>query len=288
MKVYRVMPDSFCLENCSSQNSRSIFEDIYYKMGYVSFGENPVRHSYNTIFKKLSIEERNYGKYFFLFLEDALQKGEILLSAFHNIYPVNRFLIVEYDMPDDLVLKYLGSGDYSRSSYKDLVAECFIPKSDLENDSIPSLEILDDKKLYGLNRAFTDSLRGTSYTEGAAHFMAEYYKELYGVSDLQGLFNNLDVLRSNFAGNYIYDSYMRTQISTIKSPFITGKVIGIDTRIDNLGQVTESLEPWGKRFDSLREQEKFKNELIYYASQDTEVASSKARSLLKKKKYIKK
>ena len=120
MKIYRVVPDSFATGERLNANDKVGSEDIYYKMGYTPFSEKIGRHNFNT----LNCENKQ-GKYFYLFAEDAIQEGSNLINVYHRL-GVDTFSVIEYDMPEDIIMKNIGYGDYTHDIMPLYLIESFI------------------------------------------------------------------------------------------------------------------------------------------------------------------
>lgn len=283
MKVYRTVPDSFYMKNISNGNDKRIFEDIYYRMGYISFNQY-IKHSYNNIYKKLSDQEK-CGKYFFLFLEDAIWNGLSLLSSYHDIHDNTTFMVLEYEVPDDLVLKHIGYGDYTRDILPNKVMECFITKDDIDNNNSSSTNISTEEKENGLIRAFENSLKNMGDNVWNLYSQYVFYQEFFNVDDLSEIINNPNMLVEKLIDLPFYDAYMNKSSQIIKTPFITGKLIYVNYS-DDYNQLVEKLEPRNKRFDNFNDQKQFKNRLLYYSSEDTEEAKEEIKTLLKERKYM--
>lgn len=283
MKVYRVMPDSFYVENYLNESKKTSFEDIYYKMGYVLFSDQTI-HSYNSIYRKLSEDEKKHGKYFFLFIEDAISNGLFLLKAMHALN-VNTFLITEYDVEDDLVLKHVGYGDYSRGIFKHDCMECFITKEDMDGLNISSKIILPEERESEIFAAFDNSIKTIADYGDAAPWAFEFYKNYFGVDDLSTILEDKNELRQKLVNSALYDSFMNTEHNLIKSPFITGKTWRIN-EFDNLKAIIQCEEPYGNRFTDSDEQYYFKKQLQNYSNLDGDEAKEKVKSLLKDKNYM--
>lgn len=285
MKVYRVVPDSFFMLDILKkfENDYRTFEDIYYKMGYISFGQN-TKHSYNNIYKKLSNQER-CGKYFFLFIEDAVWNGLSLLNSFHGIEKNHTFIILEYEIPDDLVLKHIGYGDYARDCFQNYVMECFVTKNDMINNKMSSINISTKEKENGLVYALENSLNAIDGYADAAYFENEFYKKFFNVDNLSEIIHEPNLLIKRLINIPFYKTYMNSQI--FQTSFITGNLIYVNDFVDNYHQLIEKIEPRDKRFENVNDQVYFKKELMYYSSQDTEDAKESIKTLLKERYYMK-
>lgn len=284
MKVYRAVPDSFFMLNILKkfENDQRTFEDVYYKMGYISFGQN-TKHSYNNIYRNLSDQER-CGKYFFLFIEDAVLNGLSILNSFHGIEQNYTFIILEYEIPDDLVLKHIGYGDYTRDCFQNYVMECFVTKNDMINNKM-SINISAEEKERGLVSAFENSLNAIDEYADAAYFENEFYKKFFNVNNLSKIIHEPNLLIKRLINSPFYETYINSQI--IQSSFITGNSIYVNDFVDDYHQLIEKLEPIDNRFDNVNDQDYFKKELMYYSSQDTEEAKESIKTLLKERYYMK-
>lgn len=140
MKVYRVIPNSFV--NGTNQKNFGIYcndflgaEDIYYKLGYISF-VNKVGVANN----EWTNDESKHGKYFFLFLEDAIFEALLFMQHHHGLEG-NAYNIVVYDVPIDIILDNIRRGLYS--VYR---TQSFIPMK-FFNNPINCNELTQEEKL---------------------------------------------------------------------------------------------------------------------------------------------
>lgn len=84
------------------------------------------------------------GKYFSLFPEDAIVEGNNLIGNFHRLR-ANNFYIVEYDVPEELVLKSIG--DYTTGIMTCYIMETYIQKTDLIGEITSTEKITNNKKI---------------------------------------------------------------------------------------------------------------------------------------------
>ena len=97
-------------------------------------------HEFNSLADDLSEE----GKYFYLFAEDAIIQGNDLLGKYHRL-TIDTFLVVEYDIPKEIILKNIGYGDYTEGINPLYLIESYIERSDLGNKKTTTYAIPDEK-----------------------------------------------------------------------------------------------------------------------------------------------
>ena len=282
MKVYRAIPDVFYTDNYLKEDRKSTFEDIYYGMGYIPFNE--LHHSYNNIYKNLSSEEKKAGKYFFLFAEDAIWNGLFLLKSFHNAH-LSTFKVVEYDVPDELVLKHIGSGDYKKDAFENRCMECFLTKDDIEGEHILTTELSEEEKHLGIFNAFQNSLKSIVDYDHQVYFETEFYKDYFNCCDLSSLVNNADKLEKGLVNSPLYTKFMNSEISIVKTPIITGKIFRVN-EFDDWSDLAKPFRSIGERFENYNDQERFKRQLIYFSGSDDQESKEKVKTLLKEKQYM--
>lgn len=286
MKVYRAIPDTFYTENYLGnylgEKKKSIFEDIYYSMGYTAFNE--LNHNYNTIHKNLSDDEKTAGKYFFLFAEDAIWNGMFLLKAFHEAN-LHTFMIVEYDVLDELVLKHIGSGDYKKDVFENRCMECFLTKDDIEGSHIFTSEVSEEEKHSGIFNAFQNSLNSIISYDDATPFEEEFYRDYFNVDNLASLISDPEKLEKGLVNSPLYTEFMNLEIPIVKTPLITGKVFRVN-EFDEWDELAEPFELIGERFKDYSEQRRFKRQLIGLSSSDNPENKEKIKTLLKEKQYM--
>lgn len=154
MKIYRVITNTFTTARVRLGLTPTALEDIYYDMGYISLLGNASFHKCNNIYENISGD----GKYFFLFPEDAILIGNQLLKIYHGLFYIDTFLVVEYDVPNELILKNIGYGDYS-NYWSRKILETFIEKEDLGNKIITTDSIGIERKTQSFINRFSDSIQ---------------------------------------------------------------------------------------------------------------------------------
>lgn len=285
MKLYRAVPNSFYMKDIlkGTKNDRHIFEDVYYRMGYIPIRQH-INHNYNTIYRKLNDQEK-CGKYFFLFLEDAIWNGLSLLQSFHNIHGSITFIILEYEVPDDLVLKHIGNGSYTSDAFPNLIMECFITKDDIYGNKSSSINISNEEKENGLIKAFENGLKSIEGNKYELYSQYLFDQQFFNIDDLSEVINNPNMAVKKLINSPLYNDYMNKNNEIIKTPFITGKLTYVYYS-DDYDQLVEKLEPLNKRFNDFDDQYQFKNELLHYSSIDSDDAKEKVKKLLKERHYM--
>lgn len=286
MKIYRVMPFDIQRYTRFTENGYINVEDIYYNAGYISFRNKDIHHTNNNIYREIPKEEYNDGKYFFLFIEDAITKGHIL-NRFHNTR-YNHFFIAEYNIPEDLILKYIGYGDYTFDIIKDYALECFIKKSDFLGQIEKSNELDENFKI----DALISSLNQLLINDLCFKFDNDFYTKLFKVEDLASVINNEEAIKRVLLNCSYYNSFLQTSVDLIKTPYITGKIIAVNDRqlfreYKGRWNSSEYFKQFGLDADFSEKQKDFKNDLLSYAGlYNKEKDSDKIKSLLKERKYI--
>ena len=284
MKIYRVVPSSFLTNQKLDSTELTGVEDIYYKMGYSSFVGKRGFHAFNTMCDSIDKE----GKYFYLFPEDAIMEGNNLIGNFHKLR-ANNFFVVEYDVPEELILKNIGYGDYTIDIMPWYIMETYISKTDLIGD-ITSTEVISlDKKTEYLVDGMNESLKIIKEFKDLEEIM--YYNEvlglpLFSISSLDSIINDKEKIKEILLDSNLYSSFLNENGQLIKTPYITGKIIPV-----NIGYISHEFRGWKNateyfqsmdiRYDLSKEQNDFKEELIK-SSQDKSIV----KSLLKERKYI--
>lgn len=284
MKIYRVIPDTFLTGSRLSSRELTGIEDIYYRMGYTSFLGRYGFHEFNNISEKITEE----GKYFYLFLEDAILEGHQLIGGYHHLR-MDTFSLVEYDVPEDLILNKLGYGDYTFDITPKFLLETFIQKSDL-GESISNTNLSNEEKEVGLLKSFQESLRSLQEVRFSSLSDMFYYKELFCNDKLEDVVDNQERLKDLLVSSSLYRLFLQEKGDIVKSPYITGKIIPVNLRYlertyGNWNKVSEYFQDEGFQCDFSEEQEEFKKELLSQVRQK-EVDSEKVKTLLKSKSYI--
>ncbi len=139
MLVYRVVPGYWGTRISSGWLGGSS-EDAFYDLGYINIPKGSSYFKINNAYT--SVNNFNYSeecKSFFLFPWDALLYSKYIgfnLSSYSNL----EISILEYDIPNDILIKYLGFGYYGNL----LVPEFSIPLSAL-NDNNPIIKEYDEE-----------------------------------------------------------------------------------------------------------------------------------------------
>lgn len=285
MKIYRVVPDSFATN--SRLKSEQLFgvEDIYYKMGYTSFLGKRGYHEFNTLVKRITEE----GKYFYLFAEDAIQQGFYLISSYHGLR-MDTCLVVEYDVPEDIILKKIGYGDYAEDIISLYVVESYIGKSDLGNKVITTNEINNETKIENLVESLNNSLKRMQEYKFSAFADTRFYTDYFDVTALKSIIDDKEKIKMGILNSSFYNAFMNEHGDLINCPYITGRIFPLNMEyiskdLGNWNKVAEYYQSIGLRCEFSSEQNDFKDELLYQI--DTpEQDKEKIKRLLKEKKYI--
>lgn len=279
MKVYRVVPNCFFTGKKLDNSGKISLESLYYKMGYTSFSSKVKRDDYN------SLNCKNYqGKFFYLFAEDAVFEGSSLINGYHRLR-ANICSILEYDIPEDMIIKHIGYGDYTYDIMPLFLIETFLEKDDF-GSVILSNEIAEDKKLKCLVETLKDSLRIAEEYDSFED--KNYYKDLFQGFNLSSLTDE-EIMHVLLSKGF-YSTFSNQQCELISSPFITGRIIPLSMvflsdKLGNFNEISEYYQKLGIRYEFSKEHQNFKKELlntIRYDSSDKE----NIKRLLKEKKYI--
>lgn len=261
MKVYRVIPDTFLVDGRVEEIPPKATEGIFYKMGYTSLS-NTVMHTTNTIYKDLN---QKIGKYFYLFFEDAVRIGYTFLKNCHHHF-LTTFLILEYDIPLEIILKHFGYGTYTSTK---VLLETFIQKEDFGSKIITTKDLKHNEKKNTITKEFLISMRNI------LEFGYDYSEE-----DFDFYFNQLNILCFNefktflhseekveiFLKDYRFNFNNTIDREIIKSPYITNRVIRInpDYLYNEVGlpNLTKYFEIKGYKFNINKEQEELKKTII--------------------------
>ena len=197
MKLYRVLPDILY----NSRESRGS-ETIFNQGGYAMYDLRVYKNNYNgenSIYKGL----KEASMYFYLFPEDAIKFGT-------QIFYGNAFRLVEYDIPEELIIENAGIGIYGSDCFGigPIAAETAVAYSKLGDKVICPGDLDEETK----RKMILDS-----------------YKETIS---LQKFFFDNDILSDldEYVESYEYrDAYRHirdNKISLVKSPFLTGNMWG--------------------------------------------------------------
>lgn len=280
MKIYRVMPDSFSVNGYLNEAERFAAEYIYYKMGYFYLSKN-VNHRYNSIGEDLTDEDRKSGRYFFLFLDDTICNGYFLLNSFHNLN-INSFLIAEYEVPSDLVLKHIGYGNYANSSFANNCLECYITENDIKGIKLSSDEIFTSEKEEGLFRAFQDSLSLIASEGRERRRDFEFYRDLFGTEDLNLVLEDKDKLRQVLNDSPFFETFMNSNYSLVKTPFLTGRIISVN-KYDDWYSLARKYD---RSFEDDNDKEIFKRKIMTYCKYNDKEGKEKIKTLFSERKII--
>ena len=238
MKVYRLIPDSFTIcKNCVitglSENETICTEDIYYNMGYLTLSDKKYLYS-NTAIKML-FDAKNgdldkMGKYFYIFPEDAVIYGRYLLTGF-NKFHVEGDRLVEYDIPDELIMKYYGYGTYEGD---DDAAECYITEDNFEGEVISSNEVSIEDKRKSLIKTLKQTLNSLIEFKDKDYFYYSddwetyiYFSDFFNVKELSEIINDDGKLEEKLFNSAFYESFVKKEIAMVKTSYITNKSLSL-------------------------------------------------------------
>lgn len=225
MKIYRAIPESF-LTKRKYENNYYGLENVYNENGYVSFSDND-NHVYNDYYATLDSAERKSGRYFFLFPEEAITKGFELLSSYHNfIFPY--FLISEYDIPIDTIIKHIGTGRYGENEEINKCLECYIEKDDFTGDKFNTLNLSKEERLnFFVNSINNVTKRILDYPEEIRDSKAiDSFIEKMG-GNLDKIVDNKEKIKEIILNNYsVSDNKVDREL--IKTDYLTSKIIPVN------------------------------------------------------------
>lgn len=282
MKVYRVIPDEFVTNRKLEQKSLHGLEEIYYQAGYSSFLGKMGCHDFNNLAKDIKDE----GKYFFLFAEDAILEANDLIGGYHRLR-MDTCLVVEYDIPEDIILKIIGYGDYTSGLSPWYLIESYVEKGDFGNSIITTDEISIEEKNDFLIKALNESLK--RILECKSYADMEEYVEYFGWKKLSSIIDNEIEIEKVLKQSYFYHFFINERRQLIHSPYITGKVVPVNMRFlnskfHNYSQIENYYQNMGIVCDFSESQEQCKKELLYYLNQDNQ-NKEKVKELLNQIKY---
>ncbi len=267
MKVYRTVPDSFVSNRKLEQKSLRGLEGIYYQAGYSSFVGKIGYHDYNNLSKDI----KNEGKYFFLFAEDAIMEANYLISVYHKLN-MDTCLVVEYDIPEELILKIIGYGDYSVDIQSLYLIESYVEKGDFGNLIITTNEISIEEKTEILINSLNESLK--RILECQSYFDMLDYIEYFG-KKLESVIDNKQEIEKVLINSCFYNSFISEERQLIQSPYITGKVVPVNTnfwnsKFQNYDQIADYYQNIGIDCNFSEKQKQCKREILYYLQQDNQ------------------
>lgn len=152
--VYRVIPipeASYIESGCIAKNIQTL-EKQFYDLGYINFSKADPCFRLNVSGENINTFDTPdcETKAFFLFPLDALRASVYIQRGYYT----NKFVwLCEYDIPDEILKKYLGFGYYNESP----IAEFQIPINELCNLETVKEEC-DESMLDDLKNACYDSV----------------------------------------------------------------------------------------------------------------------------------
>ena len=189
MKLYRAVPITMF---SSTPHSEAHPEDIYISNGFIT-----VNHKHANDFGEkndLGCQINGNGKYFYFFPEHAIVFGS---DIYHNEYLLK---LIEYELPDDIAFKIIGSGYYRVGSATRSIPETLINYQDIPGTWIASSAITPEEKLKMLKLSLMETYNRILTIE-------EY--ENYHNMDYNQFFETLCQEDSNpFMGNGFLDQYL--------------------------------------------------------------------------------
>lgn len=272
MKLYRVVPNIFSYKNRLNAKKIPDVEAMYYKMGYASFSGEPSMHKYNNVVAQH--EKIPEGKYFFPFLEDAIKQGYSLLTLSHKLQDVEAFYIIEYDFPEEIIIKHFGFGDYKDDlGIPNYLMEIYVEKKDFitsENASLDPQQIASKKKIEILLAMLNETLSSAMAQKNGDYLW--YYD--YCERNYMTLSEFMDSPRLMQEAIEYFPLYFPQKGELIKTNYRTGNMImvnipnlvdkGIVTSYRDWPKASELFESFG-RCDFSQHQQEFKSELIELA-----------------------
>lgn len=285
MKIYRVVPSSFLTGERINSTKLTGIEDIYYKMGYTSFLGKRGFHMYNNIATSITEE----GKYFFVFFDDALFQGCNLVGGFHRLR-MDTCSIIEYDIPEDIILKHIGYGDYTEGISIEYKVETFIEKSDLGGEVITTEDVPKERKILTLTDILIEELKRMKEYGFSSFDDMYFYINYFRSSDLASLTDDNEKVKKGIEQSLFYLAFKQEKGEVIKTPYITKKIIPlnmnfISQNLRSQERIIEYYQAMGIDCRISKEHNEFKGELVYCV-QTEEKDKQKVKSLLKQAKYI--
>ena len=268
MKVYRAVPDSFVSNRKLEQKSLRGLEEIYYQVGYSSFIGKMGYHDYNNLAKDI----KNEGKYFFLFAEDAIKEASYLIGGYHRLN-MDTCLVVEYDIPEELIYKMIGYGDYTEGIQSSYLIESYVEKGDFGDLIITTDEVSIEEKTEILIKSLNESLK--RILECQSYLDMLDYIEYFGDKKLESIIDNKQEIEKVLINSCFYNSFIREERQLIHSPYITGKVVPVNTSFwnstfQNYDQIGDYYQNRGIDCNFSKEQNNVKGEILSYLQQDNQ------------------
>lgn len=251
MKVYRLIPDSFLsldrrgnIVGLNETDNIGI-EDIYYNIGYVTLkrGAYWVELSACEIDQMLIKEEMEHknndinkkDKFFFIFKEDPIIYSQ-QLSQLCNCKPLyfssGSGRLVEYDIPEEIVMKYYAPGTYGPiCGYcsHELAAECYVKEDNFKGEVMSSNKISIEDKIKALIKPLKQTLDSLidfkkNYNE-SENEIYKYFSGLFNVKDLNEVVNDEKKLKEILFNSLYYENFVKAEVKIVETPYITGKVL---------------------------------------------------------------
>lgn len=284
MKIYRVITNTFTTARVRLGLTPTALEDIYYDMGYISLLGNASLHKCNNIYENISGD----GKYFFLFPEDAILIGNQLLKIYHGLFYIDTFLVVEYDVPNELILKNIGYGDYS-NYWSRKILETFIEKEDLGNKIITTDSIGIERKTQSFINRFSDSIQKICDFNIYKQYDFDYYSKVFETDDLNEIKNDRDKISEMLLNSELYRNFINKNLTLVETPYTTGKIIYVNRNYikkayGEMHNATKYFKQMDIRFDISNKQDGYKNKLLSYV--DAEKNIEKVEQMLISRSYM--
>lgn len=228
-------------------------------MGYIPFSNKPGNHDFNI----LNCQDLQ-GKYFYLFAEDAIFEGNKLIRGYHNL-PNDTCLLLEYDVPEDIIVKHIGYGDYTYDIRPLYLMESFLEKGDIGSSLISSDEVSKTEKTDCIAELFQESLGILGEYGGYSYRDIEYYRDLFWKSDLTGLTE--EEIREVLLNSRLYYGFLNQKCELIASSFITGASAPVNMELISYelgsdGRISDYYQSKGVTCDLSKEHREFKKELL--------------------------
>ena len=278
MKVYRIIPDSFVIEdrnrNISGLNETKNIatEDIYYNMGYVSLSNKKYSIANKVIDMLVKSENGDFdkmGKYFYIFPEDAVMFATQLFHIFHRVKS-NCARLVEYDIPDELIMKYYGYGTYDGAAGNEYAAECYLTEDDFKGKVISSNEISIEDKRKALLKSLKQTLQGLTDVDTYLEPLNEYFCEVFKTNDLKEVLNDEKKLKEILFNSTYYKKFIKKEVNIVKTPYITGNVLSLPLKSFHIvsSSNNEYCKSKGFNLDFTSENIDYMSKCAKYVSQD--------------------
>ena len=264
MKVYRVIPESF-LTISRWNNNKLGLENVFNENGYVTF-DYTNNHEYNNYYANL--KDKKVGKYFFLFAEDAIAYGYGLLSTYHQFF-FPYFLVSEYDIPVETIIKHIGTGKYE----SDEILECFVEKDDFDGTPYNANSFTTEERV----DFFVNSINNT--LERILELPKElrdskaievFINRIGGNIDIDGNIDNVadyqnkirETIRENKPA-----SYSNIERELVKTDYLTKKIFSVnmdylDFYLKNFENVEKYYKEKGIDVDYSEDREDYKEKII--------------------------